>query len=58
MKRNLILGGLLTAIFLLAALISFVWTPYDHAALDIPNKLKQPYADHLLGTDHFGRALR
>ena len=55
MKRNLIIGGLLSAVFLLAALISFVWTPYDHAALDIPNKLKSPYTEHLLGTDHFGR---
>jgi peptide/nickel transport system permease protein len=57
MKRNLILGGLLSGLFLFAALISFVWTPYDHAALDIPNKLQAPYAAHLLGTDHFGRDL-
>ncbi len=57
MKRNLILGGLLTAVFLFAALISFFWTPYDHTVLDIPNKLKTPYGDHLLGTDHFGRDL-
>ncbi len=55
MKRNLIIGGLLTAVFLVAALISFFWTPYDHTALDIPNKLKAPYAVHVLGTDHFGR---
>lgn len=57
MKRNLIFGALLSALFLFAAIISFVWTPYDHAALDIPNKLKSPYAAHLLGTDHFGRDL-
>ncbi len=55
MRRNLILGGLLTGIFLLAAAISFVWTPYDHAALDIPNKLQTPGGANLLGTDHFGR---
>ena len=57
MRRNLILGTILSAIFVLAALLSFFWTPYDHAALDIPNKLKTPYAEHLLGTDHFGRDL-
>ncbi|MCX7558178.1 ABC transporter permease [Sulfitobacter sp. F26204] len=57
MKRNLLFGVLLSAVFLFAAIISFVWTPYDHAALDIPNKLKSPYAAHLLGTDHFGRDL-
>ena len=55
MKRNLIIGGLLTGVFLVAALVSFVWTPFDHAALDIPNKLKTPGGTHLLGTDHFGR---
>ncbi|APE45023.1 peptide ABC transporter permease [Sulfitobacter alexandrii] len=55
MRRNLILGAALSALFVLAALISFVWTPYDYAALDIPNKLQAPNATHLLGTDHFGR---
>jgi peptide/nickel transport system permease protein len=55
MKRNLISGGALSALFVLAALISFIWTPYDHTALDIPNKLKVPNGDHLLGTAHFGR---
>ncbi|UWR15347.1 ABC transporter permease [Sulfitobacter sp. M368] len=55
MIRNLIIGGALSAVFVCAALISFVWTPYDHAALDIANKLKTPNALHLLGTDHFGR---
>lgn len=55
MKRNLILGGLLTSIFVLAALVSFVWTPFDHAAMNIPDKLQTPGGTHLLGTDHFGR---
>jgi peptide/nickel transport system permease protein len=55
MRRNLILGGALSLAFLLAALLSFAWTPYDHTALDIPNRLKTPNAVHLLGTDHFGR---
>lgn len=55
MKRNLVLGGALTAVFLLAALVSFVWTPFDHAALDIPNRLQTPSGLHLFGTDHFGR---
>ncbi|MEM6304027.1 MAG: ABC transporter permease [Pseudomonadota bacterium] len=55
MKRNLILGGLLTGVFLLAAALSFIWTPYDHASMDIPGKLQSPGGAHLLGTDHFGR---
>lgn len=57
MNRNLILGSLLTAVFLIAALVSFAWTPFDHAALNIPDKLQTPSASHLLGTDHFGRDL-
>ncbi|MFD2741510.1 ABC transporter permease [Sulfitobacter aestuarii] len=55
MKRNLILGAILSAIFVAAALLSFVWTPHDHAALDIPSKLQRPDLSNLLGTDHFGR---
>ncbi|MDF1728230.1 MAG: ABC transporter permease [Sulfitobacter sp.] len=55
MNRNLILGAALSAVFLVAALVSFVWTPFDHTALAIPDKLQTPNATHLLGTDHFGR---
>ncbi len=55
MTRNLIIGGLLSVVFVAAALMSFLWTPFDHAALNIPAKLQGPNAIHLLGTDHFGR---
>ncbi|RLJ99921.1 ABC transporter permease [Ruegeria conchae] len=55
MSRNLILGAALSSLVLLAALVSFVWTPYDHAALNIPAKLQPPNTQHWFGTDHFGR---
>ncbi len=55
MSRNLILGTFLSSLVLLAALLSFVWTPYDYAALNIPDKLRPPNAQHWFGTDHFGR---
>lgn len=55
MSRNLILGGLLTSMFVIAALLSFVWTPDSVEAMNIANRLKPPSADNLLGTDHFGR---
>lgn len=55
MKRNLILGGTLTAIFTLAALVSFFWTPFDVTVLEIRNKFALPSATNWLGTDHFGR---
>jgi peptide/nickel transport system permease protein len=53
--RNLLFGLALTAVFVLGALVSFIWTPFDHTVLDIPNKLKTPTLTHLFGTDHFGR---
>ena len=53
--RNLVLGIGITSIFVLAALVSFIWTPYDDAALNIVNKLKPPSAAHWFGTDHLGR---
>ncbi|WP_300585039.1 ABC transporter permease [Marivita sp.] len=55
MSRNLILGGMLTGVFVIAAFLSFVWTPDSVEAMNIANRLKPPSADNLLGTDHFGR---
>ncbi|MDU9006144.1 ABC transporter permease [Sedimentitalea todarodis] len=55
MTRNLILGVVLSSLVLLMALVSFVWTPYGHASMNIPAKLQVPNAAHWLGTDHFGR---
>ncbi len=55
MSRTLIFGALLAGIFITAALVSFVWTPFDPAVLDIPARLQPPNGTHLLGTDHFGR---
>ena len=55
MNRSLFLGGLLSGIMLLLAIVSFVWTPFDHAVMNIPDKLQTPNGTHLLGTDHFGR---
>ncbi|MEM1399938.1 MAG: ABC transporter permease, partial [Pseudomonadota bacterium] len=52
---SLIVGSILTLVFLAAALVSFVWTPYDITVLDIPNKLKTPSTTNWFGVDHFGR---
>lgn len=49
------LGAALSAVFAAAALVSLLWTPHDHAVLDIPNRLMTPSARHWLGTDHYGR---
>ena len=53
--RNLIFGFLLSLSFVLIALLSYVWTPFDVTQIDIANKLKTPNQIYWLGTDHFGR---
>ena len=53
--RALLLGALPTALFLLAALLSFAWTPHDVTALSIADRLQPMSRTYLLGTDQFGR---
>jgi peptide/nickel transport system permease protein len=53
--RSFVIGGVLTALLLLAAGLSFVWTPWSPYEMDIANKLQAPSHAHWLGTDVFGR---
>ncbi|POA51163.1 peptide ABC transporter permease, partial [Pseudomonas sp. GW460-R15] len=50
-----VIGGVFALLLLLAALISFVWTPWSPYAMDMANKMQGPSATHWLGTDAFGR---
>ena len=52
---SLWLGAALVAALLLMAAVSFVWTPYPPAAIDIPHKLAPPSLAHWFGTDNLGR---
>ncbi|MFU8864860.1 MAG: ABC transporter permease [Rhodobacterales bacterium] len=54
-NRSLVIGLVLSLVFVGAALVSFVWVPQDVGAMDIPNRMQPPSGAHLLGTDHFGR---
>lgn len=54
-SRNLVIGAALTLVFVLAAVVSFLWTPFDVTGIDIANKIKTPSMRNPLGTDHFGR---
>ena len=54
-SRNLLLGGVLTAVMVAMAVISLAWTPYPPTHIDIVHRLAPPTAAHLFGTDPFGR---
>ena len=48
-------GMALTALLVIAALLSLVWSPYAPAEIDVAHKLAPPSAAHWLGTDSLGR---
>jgi peptide/nickel transport system permease protein len=53
--RSFALGGVLTVLLLLAAMLSVVWTPWSPYEIDIPHKLQTSSWSHWLGTDILGR---
>ncbi len=53
--RSFVIGAVLSALLILAALLSFVWTPWSPYEMDLANKLASPSGTHWLGTDAFGR---
>jgi peptide/nickel transport system permease protein len=53
--RSFVVGGALSLLVLLAALLSMVWTPWSAYDIDIASKLRPPSEAHWLGTDSFGR---
>ena len=52
---SLILGSLLSFIFLVATIISFFWVPHRVENINILERLNEPSLKHILGTDHLGR---
>ncbi|MGU3625491.1 ABC transporter permease [Comamonas sp. C24C] len=55
--RSFVLGALLTALLIAAALLSFVWTPGSAYEMDMDAALQASSSRHWLGTDAFGRDL-
>ncbi|WP_166348362.1 ABC transporter permease [Phytoactinopolyspora limicola] len=55
LNPSLIVGGSIVALIIGAALLSFVWTPYDPTRIDAAARLTSYSGDHWLGTDKFGR---
>lgn len=52
---TLLVGAALVLLVVLAALISFVWTPYDPVQAAPADRLQGSSAAHLMGTDRYGR---
>lgn len=52
---SLAVGGAITLVIVLLALVAAVWTPYDVDTQNIPNKFAVPSLAHPLGTDLYGR---
>lgn len=54
-KKFYITGSILLGIIFLCFLVSLFWTPWDPEATDATSKLLAPSAQHIFGTDNFGR---
>jgi len=55
LPKTLIIGSVLFTLFLLGALVSFLWVPYDIETLNISAKFQPPGGQYWFGTDHCGR---
>ena len=53
--RSFVLGAILTALLIAAALLSFIWTPGSAFEMNMDAALQAVSAQHWLGTDSFGR---
>lgn len=55
LSPTLIIGLVLVGIVTVAALVSFVWTPYDPVQAIAADRLQGPSGTHWFGTDRYGR---
>ncbi|MFI8790450.1 ABC transporter permease [Streptomyces sp. NPDC055105] len=52
---SLLVGGVIVALVIGMALLSFVWTPHDPTLVDASVRLQKPSPEYWFGTDKFGR---
>lgn len=52
---NFVIGLSITLVILLAALLSFGYTPYDPNRMNLSERFQSPSRTHWLGTDQYGR---
>lgn len=56
-SRGFVIGGSVTLLFVLVALVALVWTPYPVDEIVIARRFQPLSGAHWLGTDQFGRDL-
>ncbi|RPJ74776.1 MAG: ABC transporter permease, partial [Desulfobacteraceae bacterium] len=54
-NKNFAVGFFLSAVIVVLAGMSLVWTPYDGNRMNAVERLKGPSWAHPLGTDQYGR---
>lgn len=54
-NTNTVVGAVLIGLVVLAAVVSFFWTPHDPLKVNASIRLLGPTGDYVLGTDKFGR---
>ncbi len=52
---NALIGGVIVAAMIVAAIMGAFWTPHDPLKINFVARLKPPGGEFLLGTDEFGR---
>lgn len=52
---SFVIGAVLSLLLVLAAGLSYLWTPHDPFNIDMALKLRAPDGTHWLGTDPYGR---
>ena len=55
LSPTLLIGLTLFGLVVLAAIVSYIWTPYDPVQVDAAARLQGSSAAHLMGTDKYGR---
>ena len=56
-NKGMVIGMVVFAIFVLSAIFMPMFNGVDPDAMDVVNRLKPPSAEHIFGTDEFGRDL-
>lgn len=54
-NKAAVLGGIVLLVLVLSAILALVLAPYDYAKMDPINKFLGPCAEHIFGTDEYGR---